>query len=238
MSQASSSTRPWWRQVPPVLWPMPVLDALRMLDTSWSIEGRRVIVADDSDELVQRIWLYELRAATKVHERGGEQVVGIVPEVDWYRQQRDPTYPAVPRPVPVSQLFVELAVHVAEDEQPTLPDQSDVPPSARCASLVPDPAAPPVRWPRVATQERHLTGARCWVLHQDGPRPGWRAVGEPRRAEVGTIDFSAGLDGLDRPTVSTVMPVCREDGWYRLLDTGDLGSTPLASAEVSLVYLE
>lgn len=225
----------WVNQVPPVLWPVPVTETPQILGADFTLVGKRLVVSAAGAN--PGYWLYEQRAVTKIHDRNGQQVLGVVSESDWYRQQRDPTHPVVPHSVPVEQVFFEATVPM-HDASPISPDQSDIRRDSRSASLVTDSTQPPVRWPRQATRERFVTGSRCWFLHREGPQRGYRAVGEPRRREVGTIDFSRGLEGLDTPIISTMIPLYRERDWYRWMDTGDRPEEPLVLAETKLVYLE
>lgn len=224
----------WDEQPPPVLWPVPIADTASLFGAHFTLPGQRVVVGHGARDR----WLYDQRAATTIHERGGQQMIGVLSESDWYRQQRDPAYPAVPHPVPVEQVYYETGVAM-DDAAPTVPDQSDIPHYARSASLVTDPERPPIRWPRPASRERFVTGARCWLIRNAGPEPGYRVAGEPRRGEVGTIDFNAGLEGLDTPVISSVLPVYGESSWYRWMDTGELRDDDRAIfVEVVLVSLE
>lgn len=225
----------WDPQPPPVLWPVPAVEAPALAGDDYSLTGRRVVVgaARGVGE-----WAYDQRAATPIHERNGQQVIGVLPESDWYRQQRDATVPVVPRPVPASRVFVDVTVPVDAEAAPAASDQSDLRVEARSASLVSDPNLPPVRWPRQATGERFLTGARCWCPQQHGPEQGWRVVGEPRRREVPVLDFSSGLDGLDTPMTSTAVPLWPEADWYRWLDTGEPPAQSIPIVETHMVYLE
>lgn len=223
----------WPDQVPPVLWPVPVSETPALLGEDFTLVGKRVVIGTGPAGQ----WVYEQRASTPIHERDGQSVIGVLSEAEWYRQQREPTYPVVPHPVPVELAYYEALVPM-HDATPITPDQSDLFPASRSASLVTDPTEPPVRWPRRATSERFLTGARCWFLWRDGPIRAYRAVGEPRREEVGTVNLSRGLEGLDKPVVSTVVPLFHEADWYRWLDTGDSPDSGLVRAETNLVFLE
>lgn len=221
----------WPNQIPPVLWPIPVDDTAALLGGEFSLVGRRVVVGTGQNGH----WLYQQRATTPIHERDGDRVIGVLSEHDWYRHQRDPTYPVVPHSVPVDRAYYEMLVPMG-DAAPVASDQSEIPPASRTASLVTEPIEPPVRWPRRATRDSFLTGARCWVLSQDGPIRAYRAVGEPRRREVGTVDLSNGLEGLDTPVVSAMVPLYPEPEWYRWMDTGEWPDFVLA--EASLVFVE
>lgn len=223
----------WPNRVPPVLWPVPVAETAALLGTEFSLVGKRIVVGTGSDGH----WIYAQRAATPTHIRDGRQVIGVLSEHDWYRQQRDPTYPVVPHSVPVERAYYESLVPMG-DASPVAGDQSDIPPASRTASLLTEPSEPPVRWPRRATGESFLTGARCWFLERDGPIRAYRAVGEPRRQEVGTVDFSNGLEGLDTPVVSAMVPLYAEPDWYRWMETGTDPDEGLVIAEASLVFVE
>lgn len=231
--QQDTDVGSWAEQVPPVLWPVPIAEAGSLVEEFDPI-GCRVVV---SHQPHTGRWVYQQRAFTRIHEYQGAPSIGVIPELDWYRQRRDPSYVAVPHPVPVERVFVELGMPM-RGEQPVPPDQSELRPSARSASLVTDLDSPPVRWPRRANGQEFVTGARCWVIDSGGPRRDWRAVGEPRKSEVGTIDFTQGLDGLDQPTVSTMIPLLREPDWYQLIDTGGSQTDEVLLAESYLVFLE
>lgn len=222
-------------QVPPVLWPVPLLEALDLLGGPAQLPGRRIVVGD-LDESWQGHWLYEQRAVTQPHLLNDATCVGVLAEVDWYRQQRDSTYAAVPHPVPAARVYLEFEHPVGADT-PTVPDQSDLAQERRSNSLVADPTVPPVRWPRRADGELRVTGARCWMLSHLGIESGFRAVGEPRREEVGTIDFRHGLEGLDEPVISTSLPLIAESEWYAWHDTGRSPSQR-SMVEAALVWLE
>lgn len=223
-------------QAPPVLWPVPIAETRSLFGADFTLIGARVIVGR-ADNHPGR-WLYDQRAATKIHDRNGQRMIGVLSESDWYRQQRDPTYPAIPHSVPVELVYYETTVPIG-DVGPRPTDQSDMPSYARCASLVTDPERPPIRWPRRATRERFVSGARCWLIREAGPDPGYRIVGEPRRAEVPTIDFDAGIEGLNTPVISSEVPVYSESNWYRWMDTGELpAGDPVVLAEAALVWLE
>ncbi|MFD9964853.1 hypothetical protein [Amycolatopsis sp. NPDC058986] len=222
----------WTTQRPPVLSPVPVTTALR-LHGQLELIGQRVVVGDPRSGA----WVYDQRAATKVHARDGQKMVGVVAEVDWYRQQRDPAYPVVPFSVPADRVWFELTDMVDPDAAPAPLDQSDLLPGYRSVSLVSDPTMPPVRWPRRADGERAVTGARCWLVMESGVHGGFRAAGEPRRSEVPAVNLSRGLEGLNQPVIGTIIPLYREMDWYRWQDTGDLPRQRF-DAESQLVYLE
>jgi hypothetical protein len=207
---------------------MLVTDAAR---AGHDLVGQRVIVGDPQ----AGTWVYEQRAATRIHRLDGEQVLGVVAEVDWYRRQRDPGYLMVPHPVPVERVFVEVPEY--SGRKPVVLDQSDLLPSRRSRSLVSRLDVPPSRWPRRADREGAVTGARCWIATQDGFRGDLRAIGEPRREETGTLNLSGGLEGLDKVVVAAMVPLCVEADWYRWQDTGQR-PRQLFLVESQLVYLE
>lgn len=206
-------------EVPPVLWPVPLVDALDLIGGPPALPGRRIVVGDQAADRVGH-WLYAQRAATRPHTLDGAICVGVLAESDWYRRQRDASVPAVPHAVPAARIYLEVEHAIGPGDESSSPDQSDLAPERRSASLVAEPAVPPVRWPRRADRELRTTGARCWILGEHGIQSGFRAVGEPRRREVGTVEFGGGLDGLDDPVISTSLPVVVESDWYAWHDTG------------------
>jgi hypothetical protein len=195
------------------------------------LAGKRVVMCDAD----QGIWVYGQWAVTEPHDRDGETVVGLLDSADWYRRKRDPEHVIVPRSHPLSGLWVELPQDVG-NVSPIPPDQSDVRPAFRTKSIVADLSRPPVRWLRFSQFETEVNGSRCWVLTPSGASPAWRACGEPRRKVYSTIDLTDGLDGLDKPVVGTVVPVCLEEEWYQWRQTGQ--PPRLRRIPTQLVWLE
>jgi hypothetical protein len=163
-------------------------------------------------------------------------VVGLLDEADWYRAQRDPDHVVVPRSHPLSELWVELPQDLGNVARPE-PDQSDVHRLTRTKSFVADSTQPPFRWLRFGMLETELTGSRCWILTPEGPLSGWRVCGEPRRGPyTTTVNLTEGLDGLDKPVVGTLVPVCQEDAWYRWRQTSEAPTLTMVATQ--FVWLE
>ncbi|HEY3479623.1 MAG TPA: hypothetical protein VGL02_12070, partial [Streptomyces sp.] len=202
-----------------MLWPVPVADAGAFLGDADQVEGERVVIRDDIPDAGR--WIYDLRAATRVHDRDGKQFIGVLPEAEWYRRQRDDTCLAVPRSIPAEQVYIEIPTPVDPGTAPAPADQSDIP-YHRTRQLVSNPGEPPIRWARRATEERFVTGARCTILTGEGFKRGYRAVGEPRRGADPKLRFDAGLDEFDKPRPTAMIPLVGEDAWYRWQDTGQL----------------
>ncbi|GLY54840.1 hypothetical protein Lesp01_84950 [Lentzea sp. NBRC 102530] len=200
----------WWQQAPPVLMPVPAVEA-------GPLKGKRVVVVDAD----RGLWLYEQRAVTEPHVRNGVPVIGVLDEAAYYLSQDEPDAVVVPRSQPLDTLWVEKPVDVG-NTSPIPPAQDDLAKSARTKSLVVDLDRPPVRWLRFAPHELEVTGARAWVLTRDGYEFGVRVLGEPRRHKFeGAIDWSKGIESLDKPAVGTAVPVCSEIRWYRWRRTGE-----------------
>lgn len=226
----------WWQKKPPVRLPVPLAQAADLVTGELTIPGSRVIIGDSTND----IWLYDQRAATGIHPYQDGQAVGVLPESDWFRVRRDPSYVAVPHTVPVDQVWIEFLAS-SDDGEPILPYQEDIAPESRSQRLVPDIKSPPVRWPRLATKVTSVLGARCWIVSPDGVLPGFRALTEPYRTKPGTVprvNLREGLDGLDKPVVTTSVTVTHERDWYRWKDTGDTRDMMLIEIETSLVWLE
>ena len=229
-------TQDWRLDVPPVLWPVPVMDACELLPDKTSLAdliGHRVVLGDP----VAGLYFYDVRLVIAPHMHQGAQVVGVVPEIDWYRRERDDTAAVVPTPVPVTRVWYEVGKYMEPTDQPIPLSQDDVQPARRSAHLVPRVDEPPVRWPRNCAEMIGVTGARCWL----GARPNFRIASEPvKQQDPSGVDLTQGLDGLDKPVVAPVVRVLREADWYRQLDTGADRSRNLEiwHAEASLVWLE
>ena len=227
-------TGAWSKQVPPVLWPVPVVDAASFLGGVDNLVGERLIIRDDVPDAGR--WIYDQRAATRLHDHAGEQLVGVLPEAEWYRRRRDDAYLAVPRAIPAEQVYVEIPTSVEPGTEPVSDAQSDIP-YHRTKSMVSNPGEPPVRWARRASDERFVTGARCVLLTADGYKRGYRAVGEPRRGADPKLRFDAGLADFDKPRTVAEIPLISEDAWYEWQDTGLLESA-IFMVEAPLVFLE
>lgn len=233
MAQPDSGTsRNWWDLVPPVLCPAPLTDPTVQADPE-ALIGARVILGSP----VAGTWLYDQRAVTKIHERDGQTLIGVLSEVDWYRQLRDPTYLAVPASVPIERVFVELPEDPGPGAAPAQPDQSDMLPGGRSVSMVSHPSIPPVRWPRRSDRERFITGARCRLVLRDGVLDGFRVAGEPRRATSDVLNLSGGLEDLNTPPIVATAPVLRESDWYAWSDTG-VHPARRFNVQTQLIYLE
>jgi hypothetical protein len=216
----------WWQKAPPVLMPVPAAEA-------GQLTGKRVVVVDAA----RGLWLYEQRAVTEPHVRNGVQVVGVLDESAYWHSQDEPDAVVVPRSQPLDTLWVEKPVDVG-NTSPIPPAQDDLARSARTKSLVVDLDRPPVRWLRFAPHELEVTGARAWVLAPDGYEFGVRALGEPRRHKFeGAIDWSKGIESLDKPAIGTAVPVCSEIRWYRWRRTGE-APQQVEWYPTSLVWLE
>jgi hypothetical protein len=215
----------WQWRAPPVLMPVPAAEISLL-------RGERVVMFDAD----HGGWVYDQFAVTEPHQRDGETVVGLLDAADWYRSKREPDHVVVPRSHPLTELWVEVPQDVG-NVSPVPPDQSDMLPSVRTKSLIVDLTHPPVRWLRIGLLQDRLNGSRCWLLTPKGPSRGWRVCGEPRRAEYrNTINLAEGLDGLNKPVIGTVTPVCAESAWYRWRQTGE---TPRLRLEATrFVWLE
>lgn len=140
--------------------------------------------------------------------------------------------------MPAALVWAERETDVGPDDEPVPPDQSGITPDGRAARMVTDVSSPPVRWPRRATTVTSVLGARCWIVTPDGVLPAYRALSEPHPSEVGSIDFSAGLEGLDQPVVTTMVILCHEADYYRWADNGRAADVDVYKVEASLVWLE
>lgn len=215
----------WEWRAPPALLPVQATDFT-------PLAGRRVIACDQTSGM----WVYGMWAATEPHDRNGTTMVGLLDEADWYRRQREPEHVVIPQSYPLSDLWVEVPQDLGNVAR-TQPDQSDLHKSLRARSIVDDATRPPFRYLRFGPTQEKMTGDRCWVLTPAGPTPDWRVGGEPRRgAYHGTIDFTAGLEGLDQPITGTLVPVCKEDAWFRWKQTGEVPRYALAAPR--FVWLE
>lgn len=224
---SSEQTAPleWWEKAPPVLMPVPAVEAC-------PLTGSRVVVMDTD----QGVWLFDQRAVTEPHEREGQQVVGVLDEAEWYRAADESEYIAVPHSRPLDHLWVEQPVDVG-NTSPVPPRQDDLTPANRTKSLIVDTTRPPVRWLRYAAHESELTGTRAWIVTKEGPVFGWRVLGEPRRRQFpNTLNMTRGLDSLDTPLVGTAVPVCRERQWYQW--RRGQGRPAVQWAAIQFVWLE
>ncbi len=219
--------REWEHATPPVLVPEP---ARHVPD----LTGRRVIVHDPT----QGMWRYDLRAATSAHRYDGQMHVGILPESEWYRRQRDPDRPITPRPVPLDLLWVEERVDNL-DASPHVPDQSDIPLDAgRARRLIEDVTRPPIRHLRPGTEATALVGARVCVAHPDGWLWDERICGDPRREEFHeTLNFTDGVDSLGERVFGAAVPVCSEAEWFAWEDSPTDSPKPVLHA-LRFVWLE
>lgn len=219
---------------PPVLWPVSITEAPALLSDQQQTDllGHRVVVSSATDG----VWYYDMRLVAPPHTYEGDRVVGVLPEIDWYRQQRDPTHIAVPRSVPVERVWYEIETEMPSDASPTPLPQDDIPPKFRSAHLVPSIESPPVRWPRLSsTVTGGITGARCSI----GGHRGYRIGCEPYRQEAeGRLHFWGGLEELDRPVFTTCVRLLDEETWYQALDQGGEFDAGVGQVETSLVWLE
>lgn len=220
---------------PPVLWPVPLTEAPAMVGDVSGVDdliGERIVISSPVDG----VWYYDMRLMTAPHTRGDDRVVGVLPEIDWYRQQRDQTYIAVPRSVPVDRVWHEIETEMPDSSAPASLPQDDIPENSRAAHLVPSIDSPPVRWPRKsAVVTGSLTGARCWI----GGHRGYRIGCEPYRQEAeGRLHFWGGLDQLDRPVFTTCVRLLDEETWYKALDHGGDFDNGVYQVETSIVWLE
>lgn len=223
----------WWLAVPPILVPCPLADALAR---DVEVVGRRVVVdvAPGAGG-----WLYEQRAVTAVHDVDGVQAIGVLPEADYWRTRRDETYVAVPHPVPLDRIWIEEPEPMGADDEPVPLGQDDIAEFARTRRLVPDRAVPPVRWPRRATTVTSTTGARCWLATPDGVLDGYRALSEPYKTEPGEVNrlrLREGIEGMDKPEVTTAVLVTTDQLWHHATDTGEPVDT--RSVEPYLVWCQ
>lgn len=222
---------------PPVLWPVSLTEAPAMAgETDISpLIGRRVVIRSHQHRAAA--WSYDMRLMTPPHAYDGERVVGVVPEIDWYRHQRDETYVVVPRPVAIDRVWYEVEQTVSAEDEPVPVPQDDIRARDRSAELVVDVDCPPVRWPRRATSvPAMMAGGRCWI----GANSSFRVVSQPYRHEVAGMDLSRGLDGLDEPVHAPVMHVVDEADWYRMIDgyVGTNDEFKIFQVQASLVWLE
>ena len=95
----------WAFTEPPALVPIPAAQVRRLTGAG--------LIAHDP---VLRGWNYEFVAASEPHDHHGEPHVGILSAADWHRRRADPTYLAVPRPMPLDRLWVEARVEAPDTE--------------------------------------------------------------------------------------------------------------------------
>jgi hypothetical protein len=195
----------WAYEEPPALVPVPAAD-LRPLT------GRRVIVHLGDD----RSWNHDFVAASEPHEYRGATHVGIVP-----------------RPVPITQLWVETRVEVTTDDAPVdAPvDQSHVPQNAGPARRIVDATQPPVQRLRRGLFETTVHGRRAAITSKFRPRWPYRVCSEPYLGELpDVIEMRGGLDDIDKPVIGPVVNVCSEASWQIWTSTGEQPDTIIPKA--------
>lgn len=210
-----AASEEWFEAEPPMQFPVRLAEASKYLGREPEMPGQRIVVVDPN-----KGWLYDQRAATKIHDSEAGPAVGVLPEADWYRARRDPAFCPVPHTVPVDRVWVEMRMPMGDDPPPR-PDQSDIVEHGRAVAMVADVFVPPARWPRRATEVSSTVGQRCWIVTENGLREGFRALSEPYRIEfVDTISVGDGLEDLADSEASTMIRLCEESSWYRWKDTG------------------
>lgn len=228
----NTASEDWWEAEPPMQFPVRLTEVDSYLGRELELPGRRIVVGNPA-----KGWLYDQRAATKIHTSATGPAVGVLPEADWYRAQRDSSFCPVPHTVPVDRIWVEMRMPMG-GATPPRPDQSDIVEHGRALAMVPDLFVPPARWPRRATEVSSVVGQRCLIVTEDGVRDGFRALSEPFRTEfIETISFGEGLEDLADPEASTMIRLCEEAHWYRWKDTGSTKFKPY-EVESHLVWLE
>lgn len=167
------------------------------------------------------MWRYDLRAASEPHDHHGQPHVGVLHEADWYRVRRDPTFIAVPSPVPLDLVWVEQRTDPGIDLGPEEPDQSQVLDPFGPAARVVETLRPPVRRLRIALFQESVLGCRAALNTGDGQQWGLRVCSEPYLDELPTaVNTSRGIDSLDEPLIAPIVTLCSEAEWYAWAQTG------------------
>lgn len=205
----------WAYRKPPALMPVPAASVAQPLT------GQRVVMYSP----VGQLWRYDVRAVSEPHRYRDRWCVGLLPEGDWYRRQREPERSGamVPYPYPLDWVWIEQPVDANDFPEPELVDQQDVGATMGFARhLVGEASAPPVRYLRPALAESTVpSGARACVMGQEGPEWGLRVCGSPRLEEFSrAVDLSGGLDELDHAPIGPKVPLCWENQWYEWEQTG------------------
>jgi hypothetical protein len=178
------------------------------------LRGRRVITGRPD-----RGWRYDLRADDPV-ENGGQRLVPVLVESDYYRAELDQVEVFAPL-VPLEQVWVEQVEPPAGHSPPAEKEGDHQGPSRQdLLSRLVTLDAPPTRHPVPARDAPGLSGRRVVVVSPSRERRDLRAVTEPYENADGAI----------------CLRVCDEADWYRWAFTGQ--PAPCTEVPVYLIWVE
>lgn len=225
--ESEESSRAWQWQKPPVLVPVPVMECpdsllgkcltiFSALNHSWT---RGMIAVSE----VRRMDTWRKTSPDSPAEAVKDvDMVEVLFEPDYYRRERERAEQGESAVtsfyMAAKHLWVDTPVEYVGDWE--VPDQSDLLPDNVSYALVEDASRPPARYPIPATCMDRLTGERIALAQPHGLVYG-RAIGEPRRyTNTAKVNFSGGIEEINKPVVEARVPICSEPEYFRWQQTG------------------